>query len=376
MMDNFDVAVVGGGIVGLAHAWSAAKRGLSVLLLDRDPQACGASVRNFGMVWPIGQPSGDLYTTAMQSRSLWLELSEAGAVEAESCGSLHLAYRDDELAVLREFCAGGTHACELIDSQSVLAKAPFVQCESLLGGLWSSTEIRVNPRQAIPSLLDWLRNNFRVIPMMGRTVVDVSDHFIESSDGSRWRADKIIICSGSDLRTLYPEVLQNAGLRLCKLQMLEATTNTSLPPAAPHIAGGLTLRHYKSFESCRSLDALKQRIERETPELNAYGIHVMASMLPNGRVILGDSHEYNEAISPFDKSVIDDLILRELQLLLDMRMWSITQRWHGIYAKHEALPVFHVSLDDGIEVFTGTGGAGMTMAFGLAEQAWKKWESA
>src|SRR5690606_12854799 len=65
-----DIAVVGGGIVGLAVALATARQGRQVVLFERSDPAVGASVRNFGLVWPIGQPTGPTHDLALRSREI------------------------------------------------------------------------------------------------------------------------------------------------------------------------------------------------------------------------------------------------------------------------------------------------------------------
>src|SRR5262245_11884228 len=103
MESRADIAIVGAGIIGLAHAWAAARRGLRVVLFERGHRASGASVRNFGLIWPIGQPHGTMHELALRSRSHWLELLEDARLPYWPTGSLHLTYREDEAAVAREF---------------------------------------------------------------------------------------------------------------------------------------------------------------------------------------------------------------------------------------------------------------------------------
>lgn len=373
MSSEYDVAIVGGGIVGLAQAWRAAARGKRVVLLERDSLACGASVRNFGMIWPIGQPAGALYETALHSRTLWLELAQNGALNVEECGSIHLAHEPDELRVLEEFCELDTHQVGMLTPEEIQASNPLVNGHGLLGGMQSPTEMRVDPRSASSKIAAWLHEQGLVDCRFNSPVVRAEDNKVVCADGQQWRADTIVICSGSDLSTLYPEVLRASGLQLCKLQMLKTGRNPITHQPARHLASGLTLRHYESFRGCPSLGELQQRIGAESPELDRFGIHVMASQFPDGSLILGDSHEYGEDITPFDKREIDELVLRELRKILVLDDWTIQERWHGIYAKHPQLPVFETQISDSVRVFVGTGGAGMTMSFGLAEDSWRRW---
>lgn len=371
-MSAFDTIVVGGGIVGLAHTWMAAERGLRVLLLERTAVAQGASIRNFGMIWPIGQPSGELYDIALRARDRWMTLSKTGVVEVEECGSIHVAHQPDELAVLNEFCAHGSHSVEMIDAAAVMQRAPMVNPNGLLGGMVSSTEMRVNPRVASAQIASWLQAQKNVTCCFNTTITEIEGSMVHASDGRSWSAGRILVCGGSDLQTLYPEVLQNAGMKLCKLQMLKAVQACS-ETLQPHIASGLTLRHYSSFGCCPSLAGLKQRIATESPELDHYGIHVMASPFRSGQILLGDSHEYDADITPFDKAEIDELMVRELRKIIRLNDWTMHERWHGIYAKHAELPVVEHEVEPGVYAITGTGGSGMTMSFGLAERTWKRW---
>ena len=115
--------MVGGGILGLAHAFVLARRGRKVVLFERSLQATGASIRNFGMLWPIGQPAGEMHAMAMRSRELWLDALKAAALPCLPTGSMHVAHHEDEADVLREFAAIGPAAgyrCQWLDPSGVL----------------------------------------------------------------------------------------------------------------------------------------------------------------------------------------------------------------------------------------------------------------
>ena len=186
------------------------------------------------------------------------------------------------------------------------------------------------------------------------------------------RRTALFVCSGSDFETLYPDFFARSGIRRCKLQMMRTAPQPNNWRLGTHVAGGLTLAHYSSFENCPTLPTLKQRIAREMPDYVRYGIHVMAAQNERGEVIIGDSHEYDEAMSPFDKAEIDDWILRYLRTFLRLPDEGIAARWHGIYAKHPTRPIVIEEVGPKTTVVVAPGGAGMTLSFGFAEDWWNE----
>ena len=131
---SFDLAVVGAGICGLAHALAAARRGKRVVVLDRDAQANGASVRNFGFITVTGQQEGACWQRAMRSRDVWVELSQAAGIPILQRGLLTIARRPEARAVLEEFLTTDMgRACRLVEPGEIGRYGSGLRTERLCG---------------------------------------------------------------------------------------------------------------------------------------------------------------------------------------------------------------------------------------------------
>jgi FAD dependent oxidoreductase TIGR03364 len=372
---EYDVGVVGAGIVGLAHAYHLARRRMRVIVFERHPRAQGASVRNFGMIWPIGQPLGPMYQLARRSRELWLEVLAASGLWHRECGSLHLAYHEDEAQVLREFvaaAAGSERPCGLWAPAQVAARFPAVAQAGLRAALWSPVELAVDPRQVIAELPAWLSRTFGVEFAFGTAVLGHELPRVVTIDGDQV-VRRLVICTGVDFRELAPEAFSGSGLVPVKLQMMRSQAFGDRFQVGTHLAAGLTLRHYSSFATCPTLPALARRLDAELPEYGRHGIHVLVAQNGRGELTLGDSHEYGDTIEPFDNPSIDELVLAYLQTFLTVPELTIASRWHGVYVKHPTAACVVARLGPQALAVTGLGGAGMTLSFGLAEQLVDDW---
>jgi D-hydroxyproline dehydrogenase subunit beta len=366
-----DVAIIGAGILGLAHAYVAAKSGKSVMVIEKNRRAAGASVRNFGMVWPIGQPAGTMLELSLRSRELWVEVLDLAKLPRRETGSLHLAYRADEAAVAQEFAQLGPnlgYQCSWLKPAEVLERSHAVEPDGLLGALWSNTELTVDPRQIIQSLPTFLAQRYNVQFFFGTAVTAIEPPILYSGNG-QWHAETVIVCNGDDFETLYPRHFAASGLTRCKLQMMRTAPQPSGWQLGPSLAAGLTLRFYPAFQVCTTLQALARRIAEETPEYDRWGIHALVSQTADGALTLGDSHEYGLSVDIFNKEEIDELILRYTRQFLRAPDLTVAERWFGVYAKHPEKPLVVMQPDDGVRVVASPGGSGMTLSFGVAEQS-------
>jgi D-hydroxyproline dehydrogenase subunit beta len=365
-----DVAVVGAGIVGLAHAYLAARAGLKVAVFERNPVAWGASVRNFGMIWPIGQPAGALHAMALRSRQIWVEILEQAKLPYFKTGSLHVAYLEDEAAVGREFSEKAPslgYQCAWLSPQQTLERTSAIRPEGLLGALWSPTELTVDPREVVAALPEFLKEQYGVQFCFNTAVQNVGSSGLQAGE-HHCDAAAIIVAGGDDFQTLFPECFRHSGITRCKLQMMRTVPQPRAWKLGPSLAFGLTFKHYPTFQICSHLQALKDRIVRETPEFDEWGIHVMVSQNSSGELTIGDSHEYGLAVNIFDIPAVNQLILDYAKEYLRVPTLQIAEQWHGVYAKHPEHAYMRFSPINGVKVVTVTSGIGMTMSFGIAEQ--------
>jgi len=362
--------VIGAGIVGLAHARALALRGFKVLVFERNPQAVGASVRNFGMVWPIGQPDGTMYNRAFRSRIVWEEICVQAGLWHDKAGSLHLATTPTEAEAMQAIAAhyADSRGTQWLDKTQVVHYTKYARESAVLGALWSPQEMMVEARDAIQGVAAFLHETYAVDFAFNTAISKIEGHTVWSGSQS-WKADLIFICSGTDFETLYPAHFQSLALTKCKLQMMRLQPLPANQKFGPALCGGLSLIHYKGFEVAPQLPALKQYYGEQYPQQVQWGIHVMACQSPDGGLTIGDTHEYGLHQDPFDKQFLNQMVLDYLGTFSTLNTLPVAQTWNGIYAKMTNGQSEHVDrVAENTYVVTGLGGAGMTLSFGLAEE--------
>lgn len=357
-----DVLIVGAGIVGLAHATEALDRGLSVVVIDRDSRAVGASVRNFGHCCITAQ-TGDLLELAQVGRDRWLRFSGLAEFFSIESGALAVARTAAELAVLDEL-AGGRSNVEMLSATETASR--LGSGAEVVGGAHLADDLRVDPRQAVGALAGWLETQPGVTFLWRTAFFGASGGAAETSRGTI-TATRTIVCVGHDLDYLYPSLAAEHEVERCALQMMrvEAPRGLRIDPA---VLTGTSMLRYPAFTETDAAADLRDEMASRRADLVGIGANVMFTQRPDGSLLVGDSHAYGATHEPFLTEATSDLLLAEAARVLGVPSLRVLERWQGVYASSPQHPYLVENVADGVTAVSVTSGVGMTIGFGLANR--------
>ena len=365
-----DLIVVGAGVVGLAHAYEALRRGLSVRVIDRDRRPNGASIRNFGHCCITGQ-GNDIIDMSYASRRGWLDCAEDVGFWAPEAGAVVVARSPEELAVVEQFRdERGSQAVEMLTAQAVAERLGRESGPEILGGAFLPADLRVDPRTTVGEIAGWIAAHPRADVRFGVTVGAIGDGSVHTTAGD-FEAEKIVVCVGHDLDYLYPEVAERYEVTRCSLQMAMAPSPQTFTTAAA-VLTGTSMTRYDGFTAMPGHGQLREALGRTSPELLEFGANIMFTLRPDGTVLLGDSHSYDITMPPFQEEWVTDRIIEEISGILGAPL-RLQQRWQGIYASSPQTSLLMEDIDAYTRAVSVTSGIGMTMSFGIAARTFESW---
>ena len=361
-----DLVVVGAGILGLSCALAAARRNLNVLVIERGTRALGASVRNFGLITVTGQDPRQVWPLARRTRDVWVEVAAKAGIPILQRGVWVPAQRPESAAVLEAFMRTATaQGCELLTAAAARARCPDLQTRNVQAALWSPHDLRVESREAIPALADWLAREHRVRFLWETAVRRIDTPTIQTSHGPV-TAPAVVVCPGDDLETLYPEQMKAARISRCTLQMMRLGSPGFTLPGT--LMSDLSMVRYEGFAELPEATALRRRLQSEQPEYFQHGIHLLVAQSADGSLVVGDSHHYGPAPEVFADERIYELLSDEFLAVTGRPAPPVRERWTGTYAVADRGPTLVESPSPRIRLVMVTSGIGASTGFAVGEQ--------
>ena len=178
-MVSIDVAVIGGGVTGLASALALTRRGASVCLLEREARPGRASsmhnsgVIHAGLYYPTGSLKAQL---CIEGRDRLFAFCPAHRVPFAKCGKLVVAADDHDVAALAALLAkahaNGVTSLIDVDPAFVRDKEPHVRA---VAALWSP-ETGIVEAEALVKALEHLCKDHDVALVVGAPLVGADAH--------------------------------------------------------------------------------------------------------------------------------------------------------------------------------------------------------
>lgn len=364
------VTVVGGGVVGTMHAWQAVERGHEVVQIEREAEARGASLRNFGQIWVSGRAGGAELETALRARELWEEIgARVPGLGFRANGSLTPVRGDRELAVAEAAVAREDSAArgyKLLTPAEARAVNPALHGD-FTAALYCERDAAVEPRTAQLALRAELSKSPNYTFLPGREVREViGEHAVRDDHGDVHASDTVVLCTGAWLSGLVRELAgPELPVRRVRLQMMQ--TDPLGEPLTTSVADADSFRYYPAYRG-QALD----RLNAEQPQLPTPAAHAMQLLMvqrADGGLTIGDTHEYEHPFAFDTTEAPYDHLAEVVESFLGRPLPKIRRRWAGVYAQctDPARVVHRQQVRDGVWLVTGPGGRGMTCSPAIAE---------
>jgi FAD dependent oxidoreductase TIGR03364 len=364
------VIVVGAGVVGTLHAWQAVERGHEVVQIEREAEARGASLRNFGQIWVSGRAGGEELETALRARESWEEIgARVPGLGFRANGSLTPVRGDLERAVAEAALArpdAAARGYKLLTADEARAVNPALR-GAFDAALYCERDAAVEPRTAQLALRAELLKSPRYTFLPTREVRDVvGEHAVRDDHGDVHDGDVVVLCTGAWLGGLVRE-LAGPGLpvRRVRLQMMQ--TDPLGEPLTTSVADADSFRYYPAYRG-PALDELNAHEPQSTTAAD-HRMQLLMVQRADGGLTIGDTHEYEH---PFAFDTLEDPyehLTEVVESFLGRSLPRIRRRWAGVYAQctDPSRVVHRQRVRDGVWLVTGPGGRGMTCSPAIAE---------
>lgn len=374
-MSKYDIIVIGGGILGISHAYHCLKAGLKVALIERNKFPQDASVRNFGQIVPSGMDE-KWQLLGRESLSIYKEIQVETDISVQQEGSIYIASNEEEMTLIEELATLNVqhgYSSSIWTKKQCLDHYPGLKKGYVKGGLFFPEEIKLDPRVAAQRIIQYCIEKWKLTYIPQTAIKEIKrlkgEVQLTSTCQKSFRAEKVFLCSGNEFQLLYPDIFRASDIVAVKLQMLE-----TVPQKRQRIPGsvltGWTIRRYESFRACPSYAGITAKEDQEAFR-HQWGVHILFKQAPDGALIVGDSHEYAPAadsgVLGFDASnEVNCFMLNQAQRIFDLEDWQIRKTWLGYYCQCKTQDIFNHTIDDDIHIITGIGGKGMTASLGYA----------
>jgi glycine/D-amino acid oxidase-like deaminating enzyme len=222
MHRDYDVAVVGGGLLGSAIAWGLGRLGKTVAVLDEGDIAKRASRANFALVWVqskgLGLPAYTVWT--VRASQTWgrlaAELKEQTGLDVclQQNGGFHLTLGDDEFELrgqlvtrMHNQVGSADYKMEMLSASDVKKMLPLIGPE-VSGGSFCPFDGHVNSLRTLRAFHTGFAHF--AIDYLPEQAVSAITHdggeFRLTTPKGEVRAGKVVLAAGNANETLAPMV--------------------------------------------------------------------------------------------------------------------------------------------------------------------------